>query len=210
MKDFCYLAFLISIISLALFSGCDLVFFTNGGMSTQERAVDAGDASICDSASSPGTCRIAVAKSKNDPAICNEIKDEAKQNTCKAQVSGGFSSDCGGPNEPCCEGYGLKNVCKGSTKCIEGLCKKCSIRGASCTNSVQCCEQLMCKEGVCISDGCGYTNEPCCEGGKCYSDHSCIGGVCKWDEGAPVAEEIKIRFPDDDGPSYYSGIGARG
>jgi len=98
-----------------LFSGC-LDFNMANGQTTQERAVAAGDPSICNSASQPGVCKIAVEKSlannqtqeldcfemignqkdsclsekalkEQKATVCGDIADSIARNSCYSKVA---------------------------------------------------------------------------------------------------------------------------
>ena len=64
-----------------LFSGC-LSFGIPGGQTTQERAVAAGDPSICNTASQPDVCKMAVERSlannQNEEIDCSEMTGNQK------------------------------------------------------------------------------------------------------------------------------------
>lgn len=191
---------ILCLVILMLLGGCAF------GQNTQERAISLGDHTICDSASHPDTCKLAVAKSKNDISVCNDIQDKIKKKTCQARVDKP-GIDCGREGKPCCK-IENKEICLGSAKCVNDICVACSRRGGDC-NTLPCCEDLECSEGVCITDGCGYLNEPCCEG-KCFGDHICKDGTCRWEKEAQETHEPDLSPITTNDTGYSSVIGSRG
>ena len=76
-------------VMLVLFtSGCiEMDMLGSDTMTKQERAVETGEPSICEDASNPDACFMAVAKSKGDANICERIWNNGMRENCKNSIS---------------------------------------------------------------------------------------------------------------------------
>ena len=118
-----------------------------------------------------------------------------------AGTDGGPPTDCGNPDQTCCAG----NACNGEGECEGGACcipsgaqgcggpDECCTTGnqcvgntccapvdGTCRNSGDCCDDLLCADGVCLApfEECGRLDETCCTGDQCRSGLTCRGGTC--------------------------------
>ncbi len=118
----------------------------NPGLSVQERAVSAGDVSICNSASHPDYCKLAVAKKTLDSGICDSVVDPALKRTCFASVSSSSNSDCGSRGLPCCDG----GVCDDTYVCLNNKCVGCGVSEKPCCANGVCFKNYRCgADGLC-------------------------------------------------------------
>lgn len=81
MKSTKLLIAIILITTILFFQGCSCEKGT-----TQDRAVAAGDHTICKKATHPDICILAVAKSTGKRSICDDISDTGWKNTCEAST----------------------------------------------------------------------------------------------------------------------------
>lgn len=202
---------------ILLFAGCvDIEDILDNRPTVQERAVKAGNPSLCKEASYPGTCMTAVAKSREDDSLCDGIPDVNQRNRCYAEVPDKSGRACGSLGENCCEGYDQewgRSCFEMSTMCSGGKCVQCARRGEKCGGELQCCRGWKCISGVCRRDECGWNNKPCCEGNKCYfpGNYVCIDGTCRdiEDEGID-AEDAQRLMEQEEREGYSSALSSRG
>ena len=102
--------------------------------------------------------------------------------------------------------------CLSDGSCTEGFCfaldntcVRCFEEGVACTNSEQCCEDLVCTDGVCAEPAACTTNDDCpegqiCQDGVCVEAPTCAtdddcpdGQICQ--DGVCVAGPVELRFP---------------
>ncbi len=217
------------IILIVFISGCSFFEgFSVYRQTTQERAIAAGDPSICDGASHPDVCKAAVKRSDSVDENCGEYKEPCceKGDPCPGPdyliCEDGICVSCGMENDHCCKDNGGE-FCNGYHRCKDGVCIDCGIRGLSCSEEEPCCDEFTCKGGTCITDDkCGMVNEPCCEGTvKCLhrSLVECRDGTCQFKSEEAEEEYMNTMNGSEEHEGsniggetrgYGSAIGARG
>ncbi len=152
---------MMALLSIILSSGCiDFDDFRTDGRTAQERAVAAGDPSICAGASHPDVCYTAVAKSEGDASICERIQDPGMKSSCRVSaVASGHREES--DTDGCKYDSECPSICEGNVKWKQG----CNPRTGKCikTFDYDCQKQTetfgdysfgkICTKGECVRDG---------------------------------------------------------
>ena len=165
----CKSAFVFILVAIALlFSGCLEGFPESGnGKTTQERAVEAGDYTICASASHPDVCITGVAISLCDESICANVMDSAKKATCIAQATDctpTVSHESGSDVAGCRYDSECPAICEGNIRWKQG----CNPVERKCFKTFD----YDCRQDIdTVGD---FSFERVCRGGECIRDNSSI------------------------------------
>ncbi len=110
--------------------------------------------------------------------LCDELNPCCNSYVCSEHDGEYECRNCAMPPDRCTPG---KVACCDGYKCTGSypnfLCEVCVAKGADCEGDSDCCENLMCDEGVC-ADVCTPSGGSCKDGSTCCEGTVCTNGFC--------------------------------